>query len=598
MAAPRLIGEAVAATAGSAARRLLGLALAAICAACGSSAPPARSTPEPAAAAIDGELLRGLRPEPWLDAPGTSEQYFPLFIGASVRELVLGHPPALRPRLPTALRDLGAAQARRIAETLPARRVELEAWPTQDWNGQLNWVFARWRRPGASSWTWLTQARNWEPAWSQARGEKPLLPELLDPSRPPARAELFDDFLLANDLYHQPRFGNCVYVRRADGSIALAWPDPREREARAPELGRPGAFDAYCVNQPARFNERPVAFVIGVDGGALAWPAHIEWEAAPADQPPPARVALQVPAWPDDFAARYAEDVGIADGELPARYPLSGRTSRFRAKGAFQPDHHLEDMVDYLEERYRALSIETVRQRFTWRGIPQSNLIAIIKGSGGGPPVIMADHIDAACEEDTFEQTRRRVTTPGADDNATATAALLGAAALLRDARPRRDIWLVHLTGEEFPSDDLGARYFLSELMRARQDVRAVVIGDFIGWHPPGKPRFQISPTRIPGSERMASLALDASQKLAPELSALYQPRTRSRNSVFQTDLLMFELYGIPGILFNEDMDYADPKSGSPHNHQSTDVLANTNLPFAAAVAKIWIETVLRLAND
>ncbi|HEX3475919.1 MAG TPA: hypothetical protein VHT91_12925, partial [Kofleriaceae bacterium] len=95
----------------------------------------------------------------------------------------------------------------------------------------------------------------------------------------------------------------------------------------------------------------------------------------------------------------------------------------------------------------------------------------------------------------------------------TATAALLGAAAALRDAHPRHDIWLVHLTGEEF-------------------------------------------------------------------------------------DLQEFELHGIPGVLFNEDMDYSDRSSGNPHNHQSTDVASTLDLAFAAAVAKIAIETTLRLAND
>ena len=566
--------------------------------ACRSAAPVAPFVPAAAELVSDGELLRGLRPEPWLDSPGTSEQYFPIFVGASVRDLVLGRPPAPRPRVPVALRELGLAQARRIAETLPEHRVELEVWPTQDWNGQPNWVFARWRRSADATWTWLTQARNWRPSWSQVKGEKPLLPELIDPSRSPGREELFGDFLASSDLYFQPRFANCVYVRRSSGAITLAWPDPRDREARAAELTRPGELDAYCVNQPARFNARPVAFVVAVDGGAITWPDELDWVPAPREHPPSAQVALQVPGWPDELALRYREDLQIADGEVEARYPLSDATARFRKKGSFQPDHDLERMVDYLEERYRVLSIETVRQRFTWRGIPQSNLIAIIKGTEPGPPVVMADHIDAACEEDTFEQTRRRVTTHGADDNATATAALLAAATVLRDARPRHDIWLVHLTGEEFPSDDLGARHFLSEMMRARQDLRAVVITDFIGWHDPGKPTFQVSPTAVPGSERMAALALDAARQLAPELSVVYAARTKLRNSVFQTDLQEFELYGIPGILFNEDMDYSDPKSGSPHNHRSTDVLANIDVPFAVAVAKVAIETTLRLAND
>lgn len=582
----------------------LAAAAAAAAVACGSSAPVSAPASAPALAAAglvtDGELLRGLPPEPWLDSPGTSEQYFPIFIGASVRDLVLGRPPAARPRLPVALRELGAAQARRIAETLPARRVDLELWPTQDWNGQPNWVFARWRRRGDAAWTWLSQAHNWRPAWSQVVGTKPLLPEPIDPSQSPGREDLFGDFLEAKSLYHQPRFGNCVYLRRSTGALELAWPHPRERQARMPALTEPGAFDAYCLNQPARFNDRPAAFVVAVDAGALAWPAGIDWTPAPGERPPPAPVgvALQVPAWPSEFAARYREDLAIAAGEQEARDPRSGATARFRKRGTFQPDHDLERMVDYLEERYRALSIETVRQRFTWRGIPQSNLIAMIRGREPGPPVVMADHIDAAVEEDTFAATGRRVTSHGADDNATATAALLGAAAVLRDARPRRDIWLVHLTGEEFPADCLGARHFLSELMRARRDVHAVVITDFIGWHYPGRPAFQISPTSVPGSERMAALALDAARRLAPELTALYAARDRLRNAVFQTDLLEFELHGIPGVLFNEDMDYSDPQSGSPHNHRSTDVLANVDVPFAAAVAKVAIETTLRLAND
>lgn len=566
--------------------------------ACSSAASVARPVPATAELLLDDDLLHSLGPKPWLDSPGTSEQYFPIFIGASVRDLVLGRPTASRPRLPLAMRQQGLAQARRIAETLPERHVELEVWPTQDWNGQPNWVFARWRKRADVAWTWLSQTRNWRPSWSQVIGTKPLLPELVDPSKPPGRDDLFADFLESSNLYHQPGFGNCVYVQKPSGAITLAWPDPRERQARAAELTRPGAFDAYCLNQPARFNDRPAAFVVVVDAATITWPAEIDWVPAPSELPAPAQVALQVPTWPGQLAVRYEEDLKIADGELEARYPLSGKTARFRNKGAFQPDHDLERMIDYLEERYRALSIETVRQRFAWRGIPQGNLIAIIKGAEPGPPVVMADHIDAACEEDTFDKTHQRVTTHGADDNATATAMLLGAAAVLGDAHPRHDIWLVHLTGEEFPSDDLGARHFLSEMMRAQKDIRAVVITDFIGWHHPGKPRFQVSPTSVPGSERMAALALDAADKLAPELSAVYAARNRSRNSVFQTDLLEFELHGIPGILFNEDMDYSDPESGNPSNHQSTDVVANVDLPFAIAVAKVAIETVLRLAND
>src|SRR5258705_1008868 len=82
------------------------LAAAASSIACGSSAPVGRPAPATAAIVLDDELLRGLRPEPWLDSPNTSEQYFPIFVGASVRDLVLGRRPAARPRLPAALQEL------------------------------------------------------------------------------------------------------------------------------------------------------------------------------------------------------------------------------------------------------------------------------------------------------------------------------------------------------------------------------------------------------------------------------------------------------------------------------------------------------------
>jgi hypothetical protein len=96
----------------------------------------------------------------------------------------------------------------------------------------------------------------------------------------------------------------------------------------------------------------------------------------------------------------------------------------------------------------------------------------------------------------------------------------------------------------------------------------------------------------------MAALALDAARQLAPELSVTYAARNELRNSVFQTDLQEFEFHGIPGVLFNEDMDYSDRSTGNPHNHQSTDVASTLDLPFAAAVAKVAIETTLRLASD
>src|SRR5215813_2028280 len=85
----------------------------------------------------------------------------------------------------------------------------------------------------------------------------------------------------------------------------------------------------------------------------------------------------------------------------------------------------------------------------------------------------MADHYDTAYMADHYEPasggTGARLAAAGADDNHSATAALLLAAPILLElskaGRLGCDVWLVHLTGEEFPSDCLGARNLCQALV-------------------------------------------------------------------------------------------------------------------------------------
>src|ERR1700680_3353787 len=69
-----------------------------------------------------------------------------------------------------------------------------------------------------------------------------------------------------------------------------------------------------------------------------------------------------------------------------------------------------------------------------------------------------------------------RLAASGADDNHSATAALMMAAPILmelsREGRLGCDVWLVHLTGEEFPSDCLGARHLTQQLVEGTFAIR------------------------------------------------------------------------------------------------------------------------------
>ncbi|HEX7599640.1 MAG TPA: M28 family peptidase, partial [Polyangia bacterium] len=151
----------------------------------------------------------------------------------------------------------------------------------------------------------------------------------------------------------------------------------------------------------------------------------------------------------------------------------------------------LDQLAQYLREGHRA-AIQRHRMQgraqvfdhaFTWRSdfdlswseawsknhkgeSQERNLVVVIPGKNRGEAVIMADHYDTAYMEDVYEKERGgdglRAAAAGADDNHSATATLLLAADLFlplaREGKLERDIWLVHLTGEEFPSDCLGAR--------------------------------------------------------------------------------------------------------------------------------------------
>lgn len=559
---------------------------------------PAYNEGEPS---LDESLaaMAGASPAPWRDrTTGSAQHQFPLYLGASPRELELGHEGKARAEVPQGLKELGEEWATRVASTTGAKgAIEIEAWPAQDDDGQVGWVFARWRAKRAKTWQWLT-TDNWKASWGKKPGERPILPVVRDPRDAKDASILFDDFLDYASPYDQPQQGNCVFVDGKD-RIVLGWPEPRDREKNAKRFKKGKQHWAYCLPQPARFNRERIALVITVDE-TVRWDERIAWAPPPPHELEPERRPLLVREWPRDFAKRYRCDVAIFSGETMSEYPECPQPPQpFLVRGSFQENNDLEAVVDYLETRYEKLGIRTERQRFTWRGIAQSNLVAIVRGrERGGAPVVLADHIDAAVEEDTFDATGQRVTTHGANDNATATALLLRAAEIFKASPPRHDVWLVHLTGEEFPSDGIGCWKFLGEKLAAKQDLRAVLITDFIGYHRPGENMFQINPTADPASIAMAELALDAAAQLAPEWKALYQPRDSNWNGVYNTDVQEFEYLGVPGLLFNQYLNYTvGRKVFDPHNHQSTDTIENIDFDYATALSKVAIETTARLAE-
>jgi hypothetical protein len=261
----------------------------------------------------------------------------------------------------------------------------------------------------------------------------------------------------------------------------------------------------------------------------------------------------------------------------------------------------------------------------------------------------MADHYDTAYMEDVYdsygENAGARLSASGADDNHSATSTLLLAAPIFlrmaKEGRLERDIWLLHLTGEEFPSDCMGARNFCQNMIQQtlklhRSDgkirdlsgitITGVILMDMIAHNrdATGRDIFQISPGNSAASLRLSTYAFQASQAWSlhaekwnespdrkgcdrgqrtkdgttiPPKALHLRPDGEIRtwedphSTIYNTDGIIFSDTGIPVILFMENYDIS--RKGY---HDTHDTMENIDLDYGAAISAIAIETVARIA--
>ena len=295
------------------------------------------------------------------------------------------------------------------------------------------------------------------------------------------------------------------------------------------------------------------------------------------------------------------------------------------------PPRALKKLGDTLLRYYERLNIEVEEDAFEWdtdfeyewmagwRDGSQRNIIAKIPGRDRTRAVIMADHYDTAYEEDVFKKTKNRRAAKGADDNHSATAALMLAAPIFKQLDLQTDIWLVHLTGEEFPADCLGARHLCQRIIEEKLTIDGVFVLDMVA-HNNEKKRdvFQMCPGW--GRESMllartaheANVAWNASvdewntrqrrtrkgkrgkNALAKHLALRgeVRPSGDPSSTLYNTDGQIFSDCGIPVVLFMENYDI------NRHGyHDTKDTMANIDLDYGAALVSIAIESVARGAG-
>jgi hypothetical protein len=336
-------------------------------------------------------------------------------------------------------------------------------------------------------------------------------------------------------------------------------------------------------------------------------------------------------------------------------------------------ERHLENLGDFLLAYYdRKIVAARLRGKamagevpfrwrtdfdFSWMGGWRKNqdcdaerdILVMIPGRDRSQAVIMADHYDTAYMVDKFDPDwggcGARMAACGADDNHSATAAMMLAAPIFlqmsKQGKLGCDVWLVHLTGEEFPADCLGARALTQRLVEgtlklhmpggktkdlSKTTIRGLYVSDMIA-HNNDRERdiFQISPGNDAASFRLALHAHIANEiwnasvpvwnesperkgrprgrrsphggaipEVAPFLQVSGQVRLASdpRSTLYNTDGQIFSDAGVPCVLFMENYDIN--RTGY---HDTHDTMENIDLDYGSAVCAITIEAVARAAN-
>ncbi|HKR65729.1 MAG TPA: M28 family peptidase, partial [Thermoanaerobaculia bacterium] len=172
---------------------------------------------------------------------------------------------------------------------------------------------------------------------------------------------------------------------------------------------------------------------------------------------------------------------GVAYGDNPRasaallRRHVNALTHDFAPRGA-RNIANLDRAADYLARSFRASGARVSIQEYDARGRRYRNVLARF-GPASGKLLVVGAHYDAFCETGDL---------PGADDNASGTAALLEIARLLSARPPKQPVLLAAWSTEEppfFGSEQMGSAVHAESLVH--ENVEGLICLEMIGYYAP-----------------------------------------------------------------------------------------------------------------
>ncbi|MFP4624722.1 MAG: M28 family peptidase, partial [Gemmatimonadota bacterium] len=257
----------------------------------------------------------------------------------------------------------------------------------------------------------------------------------------------------------------------------------------------------------------------------------------------------------------------VAEVSESRLYRYQADLFRFGTKYIGEPGN--QAALDYLVGRLREFGYEPELQWFEPRpGIRSANIIARVPGTVEPDVVyLVSSH---------FDSNRR---SPGADDNTSATVALLETARIMADRPQAATMEFAFFTAEE--AGLLGSREYARRALEEGKNVAGAINNDMVGY---------ANDHRLDNTIRYSSAAVRDLQHAAAFLF---------------TDLILYDahyyrstdahaLYDAFGDVIGGIGSY--PILASPHYHLEHDVLETINHRLVTEVTKTTIASILRLA--
>jgi hypothetical protein len=182
---------------------------------------------------------------------------------------------------------------------------------------------------------------------------------------------------------------------------------------------------------------------------------------------------------------------------------------------------------------------------------------------------------------------------PGADDNASGSAALMAAADILSKYQFQRTVRFVFFTGEE--QGTLGSWVYARKARSAGEKIVAALNMDMLAWDKKGEPTMRLH-TRAPqtgaGDLEIANLFVDVVNTYAIALSPII-----TSYGMDESDHASFWEYNYSAIcIIEDDGDLNSWGDFNPNYHTVNDTLANLNMPYFTHVTAATVGSIAHLA--